>query len=476
MMKLQRWTIISLLTGMFFLPVLHGCFEKPKKVDSPQIFGVDPFPSVISVTSYYDVLSAWMKGGYRKMTVVHAGPRDGMAFIPEARMKEIKELLNNTQKEAAGENLITADNYLFAAARLGLIQRVLWIIPYSQLAFINAEERIQHFLRDETSSFRKKDIESMKFRNGCVSGALWNIETHICSPSSMPSLQMPVLMTLNIGFFPPFAAEKGVSNLSAMKEFFDLLAHREIRTDSLHLVSLTDYAARHAYLQEEALAILKEPALLRKATPALWVLRDQADNMLTGGGTWEASLLLDRVMKEYRDDPYLTIMRETAHAFLSEKSSALTALERLCEEKTVYCRAMTDIGVDLREKGDLSAASGFLEKALTLWPESDRVRMEYARTLYDRKLYAKASEVLLHMKDPVYAVSAFLLQGDCSYAQKREDEALTLYQQALKSYQEAGGYRLGSREQEGLNRLKAIYTKRSDQKGLESLDKNLTME
>ena len=472
MMQMLRKIIISLLLFFLFSLTLCACTKKPEKFDPPRLLGTVPISSVISVNNYHDVLSEWTKRGYRNMTVVHVGPLDGLAYIPAERMKAIKTRLKAGTGESEAGLKATYRDYLFAASRLGLIKRIYWIIPFNHLNFIDAERRIRHFLETETSHFRPKDVEAMRINNGCVSGSLFNIETHICSLATMPYLPEPVLMTMDMGFFPVFSVTKGINKLGAMKEFFDVMAAKQLQVQALHVVSLPSLKAMHGYLSEQALTLLKEPDLHGKGNPlGLWTARDSADNMLSGGGAKEAASFLKDRIREYPEDPYLILMSATARALLRDKATALDSMSGLCATKPKFCRGLADVGVALRNWGDMAGATEFFQKALELRPGLDSARLEFALTLYVDGKYAEAASALSGISNPDYIVASVLLRGDCAYSMKKENEALRFYEKALSDYQEAGGYRLGNLEKESLNRLKTIYEKRNDQKGLKLLSR-----
>ena len=470
MRQMSQCAIMALMA----LPLLFtgACSERPHSSAPPRLVGAEPI-SATSVTGYRDVLSAWMTEGYRNRTVIHIGPKDGLAFVPDKKLSAIKSFLTDGSSGADTGGRITGDNYLFVASRLGLVNRIFWITPYNHFSYINAEERVLSFVRNQASIFRQQDIDSLRFRNGCVSGNLAGVETSLCSPSTIPQLAEPALVLLDTGFFPVYAAERGISTLHAMKELFDLMALQKIRTPAFFVVSSPEAAVMHGYLSGEALAILKEPSTTKQESPPpLWTARDQADNMLSGGGIREAAQYLQENIGAHADDPYLILMQATARAMLGKREPALQAMAVLCAEKPSFCSGIADAGVLLRERGDLAGAEAFFLKALSLRPDLDSARLEYALTLYASRRYAEAkSEASALSQKSSFAVAGGFLLGDCALAEGRETEAIDWYEKALASYGNAGGYRLSRREQESLARLKSLYTKRNHQEGLKSLKK-----
>jgi tetratricopeptide (TPR) repeat protein len=456
-----------------------ACSDHPVGRTSPRVLGIDPLPAAAPAADHGEILSAWIRAGYRNMTVVHVGPRDGLDSVPAGRMGEIKARLKEGRVDAAGGVPVTQDNYLSVAARLGLINRLYWLIPYDYLHYLNAEDRVRLFLRTEASLFPRRDIESMRFKDGCVSGTLAGIETHICSPSTMPISSGTALVSIDTAFFRPYAHQKDLSTLGALKELIDQLALRRIATPSLFVTTSPELPVRMGYLADELLEVLKDPAVIRKERPPeLWTVRDQADNMLSGGGWRDAARFLEQNRGAYPDDPYLVLMRSTADMLLArDRAAARAEMARLCAERSAFCRGIADAGGLLAERGDLAGAGDLFQQAISLAPSLASARYGYALVLYRSGRYADAArEGKALLSAPDHAVIACFLLGDCSYALRQEDEALEWYRKALRSYGEAGGYRLGRREQESLDRLRSLYRKRNDQQGLKALESMMAPE
>ncbi len=398
------------------------------------------------------------------------GSKDGLAFIPSDRMKAIRRSLNNGTGAAGDNGMVTADNFLFAAHDLGLISRVVWVIPFDYLDYIDAEARIRNFLKNEASYFSPKDIDYMSYNRGIVSGRLFGIETYICSPSRMLFIRKPALMTLDTSFFPVYSARKGINKLGGMRDFFDLVSAWRVAAASVFIVSSPDLKAMHGYLAEQALAIVKNPLIVRSgAPPAIWLVRDQAENMFSGGGIKEAVSYLIPMVKKYPDDPYLTLILETGRSLLSDKVSSLKVLEHLCRDKPVFCRGIVDAGIALRDKGDMSGALEFFSRALVLKPDLNAARVEKAVTFYGMGRYEDAEAELSAVPDASLSVSTHFLMGDCEYALKKEAQARGYYEEAVAAYKEAGGYRLGAHERESVDRLRSIYERQGNKEGLKRL-------
>lgn len=458
--KLYSVGIIALL---MFLPSCSGKSSTPEPSLS---VGVEPVLSKINAGDYNEILKSWHKKGFKNRTVIHISPYDGLAFIPDKRLKRIKEVLNGPAPENEEKDMVTGRDYIYAASRLGLVKKIYWVIPVKHIEFIDAEQRIRRFLGGEVSPFRAEDIQSMKLKSGCVSGTLYGTDINICSVLTIPALREKVAITIDTAFFPAFSATKEKNILGVMKLFFDSLASRKFSSDALNIVSMPDETALRGYIADELAAIFREPDKLSKSLPPdLWRLRDQSDNLLAGGGVKEASELLNKRLAEYHDDQYLALMRSAADLLHGKKASSLSVLERQCIENHLFCRGMIDIALFLLKRGDVSEASSVMAKAVKLKPEDRRFRIEYARTLYMQGDYAEAYKIV----SGINTAPAMFLAGNCAYALKKHDEAISLYEKALAAYLENSWYRLDAQEQKSIGNLSELYLQRGDVNALKKL-------
>lgn len=370
--RFMSFSLLLLAAGFF------SCTEKKPAPPPAALIGIEPVLSKIDANNYTEVLRSWNAKGYRNRTVIHISPFDGVAVIPSERLRRITESMKGRDDtHGPGDEGVTGGDYLFAAARMGMLKKIYWVMPFDHIDYINAEARIQEFLKSSVSHFSPREIESMKFKNGCVSGRLSGIETHICSMSSLPAFQEPVLVAVNGGFFSVFAATKKKNILGTMKSFFDSLSFLQLRTDSLHVIPAQEGMARQGYIHEELTEMFKQPDIFRQPIPPeLWNLRDQADNLLSGGGVREALHLLKEHAHEYPNDPYLILMRGTAELLAGVNAEGLKRMEKECGENQLFCRGLVDAGLLLKNGGEGAKAAHVFERVIMLNPGYAPARSE----------------------------------------------------------------------------------------------------
>lgn len=298
--------------------------------------------------------------------------------MPEDRIKRIREHLEGggAAPLPAG-NEVTGKNYLYAAARLGMVKKLYWVMPFSDLDFVNAEVRVRERIQRLPAHIPQHDIESLRFADGCVSGKLAGVETSICSISSLPAVPDRVVIAVNSGFFPVLAETKRKDILEVMRSFFDALAVRAVLTDSLHVLPAADGMARQGYVHDELAELFRTPELLRQPLPpALWVLRDEAETLLAGGGAREALKLLRERGQGFSDDPYLVLMKGTAELLLGARADGFERMERGCRAEPFYCRGLLDAGRALQAGGKAGEAARVVARIRELDPGYEPARIE----------------------------------------------------------------------------------------------------
>jgi tetratricopeptide (TPR) repeat protein len=365
---------------MLLIAVVCACADKPANPVPSFIVGVEPAMYEVGTNDYYDIVKLWHSKGFRNRTLIHISPYDGLEIIPEDRFKAIKDSLEGIGSTAAVRETITSRNYLNAALRFGILKEIFWVIPFDHLDYIDAEARVKQFLSRKSSYFDKNDIDAMAFTKGCVSGRLSGVKTHICSTSTLPRVNDSVIFTINDSFFSVMAASKKRNILGVIKLFFDDISSKKLKTDSLSIIQLHDEMARRGYIYEEIREMFSNPDTAGKSLPPeLWRLRDQADNMLNGGGIIEALALLKKRGHEYPDDRYLILMKATAELLLGMNNDGMRTIGMRCPEEKMFCRGLVDVGVILKNQGKNSEAADIFARVIKLDTGNSEARIELGR-------------------------------------------------------------------------------------------------
>jgi len=338
------WKGLPLLLLSGFICFASSCSkpEEPQEKEPPP----PPLFEVLETVRLHEAgsenLAEWLAAGYQSMPLVHVSARDALAYIPDEHLQTLQTLAKEgdlkTLRERTGRvkgSLVDDTNYLFAAARLGVIREVYWVVPFRIVEQAGGGQRLKAFLRASSTFFPESEIEAMRMFGGCLGGHLNGIPTRICSPSTLPSHPEPMILDIGLGFFPTYGYENSLSKLRGVKVFFDQLSGRGFRFTAPDIAYGSETAGLkpfHRYLAGDIASILSEPGiLLQDSPPGVWLARDTAENMLSGEGYEEALEHLGGAMETFPDDDVLKVMKSVVLAHLAKPEESLALASTVCE-------------------------------------------------------------------------------------------------------------------------------------------------
>jgi len=374
-------TILYIILGLTAV----SCVEK-EKTDKYPILGIDPlYLNVIEEPD--EAFIEWAKKGFMNAVLIHISPQDSLKDIPHLNIQKIAGIIEDQQWEQLSKSrgrLFNNSNYLYAAVQLEMVKRIYWVIPYRLFDDMPlAGEKIREFLKQSASELEEKEIELMKMTDGCLSGSLSGTDMHICSPRTVPEIREPVIMSMDVSFFPVYAADARISKLRALKWFFDYITLRrtfrvEHGTVSFSIESgHTD--AIHRYIGEELVEGMGNPGILKSdSPPELWQFRDKAENMLTGG---EDELIVEYLIEpfnKYPDDPALILLNTAAEIRLRKFDNALKAMDALCEKNEKYCYGYIYLG-DIIDNKYTDWKETFFIRASDALPDSNYINKKVSQ-------------------------------------------------------------------------------------------------
>jgi len=359
---------------LFVIPLLSlflfaSCSKAPEQIKQYSVFGREPVNDVEIFEERGGVPVSWMKKGYKNMTLVHIDAHDALAFLPEENIKSIKKLFKDKNWKEL-ERSFASENYLYSAIRLGIARKIFWVIPNRFLEYYDAERRVKFFLKGLPSGFKVEEINKFKFNRGCVSGKLHDAEISICSAETLPFINEPVMLNIDVDFFAAYASEKGVSKLWALKEFLDSMSKRQMRVLSAVIVfEDRDELIRpfHRYVSYQIKDALRDPKIFQSPQPPdLWSVFDTVETMLNEKDFNGLIKYLREPLKKYKDEPSLILFNSIALSRAGREKEAFENLTELCKRKKEFCDGLVYVGNELKNMGKAAAAERFISMAAEL--------------------------------------------------------------------------------------------------------------
>jgi hypothetical protein len=377
--------------GLFILILIVSLFLWVEcKSGSYDLLGQDPLKNVTLVEDHSEVLVQWVKKGIRDATLIHIDTHDDIQKISPGKIGQLKKLYHQKDISAIGRanspsdrGLYDIGNFIYAAGKLGIIKEVYWIIPFSHFSHSDVENRMKKFLK--SYYFSDDDIKTFKVEDGHFRGEIDGIPLIICGIEKLPTIDHPLLLSIDIDFFPYLSVEYGVNKLEAIRIILDILFKKDYKVmDAVVAYSVNGgyTMVSHRWLGNVILEMLKKPALLSDPKPPeLWTILQTADIYIKENKPKEVIQYLMPFLETYKDHPALSVYIADAHYLLDDIDKAYTYAEKSCLIDKNFCYILPYIGRYLFIEERLSEAERFFVRGYTLNPEMNYLQGDFAIAL-----------------------------------------------------------------------------------------------
>jgi len=364
------------MTSLLLIFSLSGC---SRSGDKYPVLGRDSVKGVGILENHSEALERWAERGIKNAVLINIDTHDDIRRISREKIRILKKLYTDgdiksmkQSHDIGDESLYHIGNFIYAAATLGIISKVYWVIPFAHFSYPDTEERLRLFLK--TYSFTDDDLRSFHMENGCYRGIIDGIPLSVCGIEQLPDIGKPVLLSIDLDYFPPFPVEYKESLLGGVKMIFDALASKSymIRDAVIAYSVKTGHTrAFHAWLADVVKGVLENPEVLYKESPpALWAVYQQSEFMQREEQYKGMVHYLLPLLKQYANNPALLMYVASAYANLGNYSRSVRAGEIACMENRYYCYGLTEIGYFLLKDGKVDEAEKYFVSAERLRPDS----------------------------------------------------------------------------------------------------------
>ncbi len=408
------------------------------------VIGTDPVEKLSIVENHSEILEAWARQGLHDAVLMNFDAHDDMRWIRPEKIEKLQEYYEAGAWEAikradsvGDESLYDIGSFIYAAAQLGLVREVCWVIPFDILSRPDNAQALKAFLR--AYGFPERDIQTFRMTQGRFSGRLHGIPLMICDMDTLPDIEGPLVLSLDLDFLPPFARAQGLDKLAALRTLFEALHRKKYGIQG----ALMAFSVNGGYLSvlnrwtgEISAAILKNPRLNDLPPPGLWQIWQQLDD------AYEANdpdrLLQTALPWVDSSSPDPTILLYTAVAYYAGGNliKAFNHAEAACRIDSRYCYGLADIGQCLIDTQRLPEALKFFETAYALKPDMNFRQKNLADALKKKGQYAKALAYyeIYQSRNGAFPVQFHI--GDTYRLMGEDASALEHFLKALKCLQE----------------------------------------
>ena len=174
------------------------------------ILGVDPLTHGAVMENHDCALQHWIERGFAGAVLLHIDAHDDLRPVDAGKLAALKglhargEVAAMARKGCGGKDgLFNEGNFVRAAAALGVVREVVWVMPFTFLRGDDAGKALMSYL--EKAGISQADRESFHLVDGWYRGAVGGIPVTLCDQERLPRLTEPVLLSIDADFFP-FAA------------------------------------------------------------------------------------------------------------------------------------------------------------------------------------------------------------------------------------------------------------------------------
>jgi len=262
---------------LLVLASMPGCRTQP----TAPVLGKAPIPQPLVIEDHHKALAHWAEMGVRDGVLVNIDTHDDFRLIPDAKITALDEIYRRRDwqsfrgdDQAAERNLYHIGNWIYAGARLEIFKEVYWVIPYSYFSLGNPEQQLRQFLR--IYAVAESDIKSFSLRNNRFHGVCGGMPVTICGVESLPDISSPLLLSLDVDFFPTYSSQYRLPYLTAVHSLFESLYRKNYQIQGAivcYSVNGDYYLPPHLrWLGDLITQILAKPGLLSEPPAELLTL------------------------------------------------------------------------------------------------------------------------------------------------------------------------------------------------------------
>ncbi|HWR59517.1 MAG TPA: hypothetical protein VN328_11580 [Thermodesulfovibrionales bacterium] len=435
---MQGWGRIAVLASLICIGLLFLLSMRKSDVTNHPVLGLDRLDVEI-LEDHNATLEHWIQKGIRSAVLVNIDAHDDMKRIS---VKETERLSSAYQQRkmaplTAGNKQfknfpVTNSNFIRAAAKLGIVSRVYWVVPSTYNLFSDSGNQLVSLLN--MYGFPYQDIKTFRMEEGCFIGNSDGIPLSICQIERLPDISEPILLTVDVDFFQEMNNAFGHKFTNSVNQTLSALFKKgySIRDATVaYSVSGGFLSASHRWVGEMVIDSLRQPGMISQSNlPDYYSVMQRADILLVMKRYDELLNYLLPFADKYGNRPSIPMYLARAYYERGEIERSFHYGEKACLIDKNYCYGLSELGEMILARQGLSSAEKFLARGYSIFPEMDHGQFSYAMALMKSGRYEKAIEYFSVFRNvygpfPVdfYLAETYLLKRDEASALKYYDTA-----------------------------------------------------
>ncbi|MGH9390975.1 MAG: hypothetical protein ACRD1Z_15265, partial [Vicinamibacteria bacterium] len=235
------------LAASVLLGLLAGCTgdrpKEPPRLGAARV-GQQPILNIHLYENHSSALIAWRQEGVRERVVVHLDAHADLDWLPDETIAHIAASLPGELSElemrpyamdGTEMSRFCSRNFLYPAARLGIVRELFWVVPDGTFEEPSFAERLAlDVLVGGMQMVTEEEAKGLRVEGKRIRGRLLGLPVTICELDDLPDLEEPVLLDIDLDFFTTRSAidaNVGASPWIFPKAVIEALGRRGIRTD-----------------------------------------------------------------------------------------------------------------------------------------------------------------------------------------------------------------------------------------------------
>jgi len=411
------------------------------------VVGVDGVKDIYIFEDHSEALVHWMKRGYKDCILINVDQHDDLRYIPEYKIQRLKELVKNRQWDEIANShdrgvpsLFTLADFIFAAYRLGVINKLYWVSPSGLLKWPDIQKGAQELLR--AFGYPGEIIKTFKADGRVAEGRIYGLDVVLTSVENLPELDEPVLITFDVDYFSNSLWKLKTGELDIFSRFFSMLKKKRLHAKDVTIAYSVNGGYTepiYRYLGDELKQLLGKPGIaVDRNYPELWRIRDRGFRYFRKKGYEESLVVFDEGLKRYPDEPSLLGGKAAVLTMMGRYDEALINIEKAVEVEPEYAYLYVFLGRSLGQQGRIKEARRYLDVYLKIDPGSYYALITYGNVLYDNANDNEAFEYYSRILSMYEDVNALMYAGDALFHLRRFQDAKIYYHRGLTLLNEIG--------------------------------------
>ncbi len=414
--------------------------EPAKASPEPAAVFIDKVRNVEIVEIGSDNIALWAKNGIRDATLILVDANlEITSSIPDAQIAEAKQLIQNNNYDLLEtytgittkfKRLYAPYNYLYAAHRLGLIKKIIWVLP----VYESIKEDYLDFFKEKLRSnpgfnYPKEDIDSFTYSDNKLEGTLLGVPVTVVHITDLQEQRDPVIISISLSYFPAFIVDNVKTPIEDIVVNF-LLALQKVPLISQYITIVNanrtlKISMQFRFLSNILKTIFSEPSHMQAPKKA-WLLKQEADKNLFFIEYDNAVSIYNKILTLTPDDPAIYYQLATISLKRSDYEEASGYLEEAIKRDKYYVLAYVDLLSHLQYE-DLKLK--FLSFAYKNHSDDIPILTTMANLYYKKGQFQESLDAYLKLISlGIEAYDLNFYVADCYYNLKKYEKAKEVYE------------------------------------------------